>query len=212
MIDGLPIVVIATDYSLNPKTGDMIQAWILPSDEDPHTAVKSGRDRSVCGDCRHRPANGNTCYVVTFQAPLGVHRAYKRGRYKPGPVPTHKPVRMGAWGDPAAAPFEVWEPLLRSRHKRTGYTHQWRTCDQRFRHLVQASCDSASEALEAASKGWRGFIVRPENPVDWLDPALNAIECLNTSHGLSCMRCGACDGTKANIFIQVHGKRAKAFA
>lgn len=73
MIDGKPIVAIAnriTDVSDNTKTGAMVQTWIMRSDVNPVDALKSGEDESVCGDCKHRPANSGACYVKVFQAIL----------------------------------------------------------------------------------------------------------------------------------------------
>ena len=63
-LDGAPIVVIAnriTAASTNAKTGAMIQTFIIRSDIDPLTALKTGFDASVCGDCQHRPANNGSC-------------------------------------------------------------------------------------------------------------------------------------------------------
>jgi hypothetical protein len=54
MIDGEPIVVIATGFkrsSANPKTGDMLQTWILRRDVAPFAAIHNGADASICGDC-----------------------------------------------------------------------------------------------------------------------------------------------------------------
>jgi len=50
--DGPPIVAVLTGVgrpSRNPKTGPMVQLWIMRSDVEPHVAVKSGADASVCG-------------------------------------------------------------------------------------------------------------------------------------------------------------------
>ncbi len=86
--DGKPIVVIATNKTSNDKTGDMWQTWIMRSDIEPHTAVKTGDDYSVCGECPLRPLNykknglPKPCYVRVFQAPLSVYRKYKRNGYK----------------------------------------------------------------------------------------------------------------------------------
>jgi len=57
-LDGAPIVAIATGLaapSSNPKTGPMVQTWILRADVAPHEAQRDGRDASVCGDCPLRP-------------------------------------------------------------------------------------------------------------------------------------------------------------
>ena len=55
-IDGAPIVAIATLESKNGKTGDMVQTWILREDISPLMAIKTGADRSICGNCVHRGA------------------------------------------------------------------------------------------------------------------------------------------------------------
>lgn len=58
IIDGKPIVVILTglaDSSANGKTGNLVQSFIIRSDVEPHTALKTGDDVSVCGLCPHRP-------------------------------------------------------------------------------------------------------------------------------------------------------------
>jgi hypothetical protein len=84
MLDGAPIVAILTGLassSLNPKTGDMLQTWIIREDVSPVDATRTGDDASVCGDCKHRPANMGSCYVTVFQAPRSVHAAYHRGVY-----------------------------------------------------------------------------------------------------------------------------------
>ena len=62
-IDGAPVVAIASglspvpsDQSDNDKTGPMVQTWILREDMAPIMALR-GADRSICGDCVHRPVN-----------------------------------------------------------------------------------------------------------------------------------------------------------
>lgn len=131
MIDGAPIVCVATFGSRNPKTGDMVQTWIMRSDISPTEAAHAGRDASVCGSCALRGA------VVD-------------GRNK-GRV-----VRAGSYGDPAAVPFEVWDRLKIG----TAYTHQWRTCDRRLQAIAMASVDNVAEYHEAIAAGWRTFRVR----------------------------------------------------
>ena len=48
------IVCIATFNSSNKKTGDEVQTWILYKHEAPHRAIDSGKDKAICGDCKHR--------------------------------------------------------------------------------------------------------------------------------------------------------------
>jgi hypothetical protein len=226
MLDGAPIVAIATAATKNTKTGPMVQVWILRFDMDPMAASKAGLDASVCGQCPLRWSLGGACYVTIFQAPLSVYRAYKRGRYDAGGKHERKivralaagvPVRLGAYGDPAAVPIDVWARFLaRTPHaERTGYTHQWR--DPRFhalRHLVMASCDSPDDLARANAEGWRGFVVLR----DGVTPPPRTIECLSEARATSCADCKACDGVKgrdtlaASVWIRVHGARANRFA
>ena len=130
VLDGAPIVVIATLETSNAKTGAMVQTWILRSDIEPHLAIKTGDDSSVCGNCPQRHNTGGACYVMTHQAPLSVYRSYKRGLYPTYSSAEHSSIlagralRLGAYGDPAAVPFEVFAPLVELASVHTGYTHQ----------------------------------------------------------------------------------------
>src|SRR5262245_11467075 len=76
---GGPVVVIATFNTANPKTGNLIQSWVLPAEMSPIRAVKEGLDSIVCGDCKFRSGNG--CYVNSAQAPTSVWHAWRRGNY-----------------------------------------------------------------------------------------------------------------------------------
>jgi hypothetical protein len=120
-LDGAPIVVIAnriTAASTNAKTGAMVQTFIIRSDIDPLTALKTGFDASVCGDCQHRPANNGSCYVNVGRSVMSVYGAFKRGRYArpnvdydPAIIPAlfaGLAFRIGTYGDPTAAPFQIW--------------------------------------------------------------------------------------------------------
>jgi hypothetical protein len=214
VIDGQPIVVIATLKSNNRKTGDMIQIWIIREDIDPVLAITLGEDSSICGDCVHRGDDDRprTCYVNVGQAPLAVYRAYKRGVYKRGTMADlpDRPVRMGAYGDPCAVPWEVWEGIT-DRKVWTGYTHQWRQpFAAPFRDVLMASCDSVADMAEAAANGWRAFLVTPANA----DRPDGTITCPSETHGTQCADCGLCKGAAIpnapNISIPAHGS-AKAF-
>ena len=214
VIDGQPIVVIATLKSNNRKTGDMIQIWIIREDIDPVLAITLGEDSSICGDCVHRGDDDRprTCYVNVGQAPLAVYRAYKRGVYKRGTMADlpDRPVRMGAYGDPCAVPWEVWEGIT-DRKVWTGYTHQWRQpFAAPFRDVLMASCDSVADMAEAAANGWRAFLVTPANA----DRPDGTITCPSETHGTQCADCGLCKGAAIpnapNISIPAHAS-AKAF-
>jgi hypothetical protein len=121
LLTGDPIVGVLTGLdqgSANAKTGPMAQAWILRSDIAPMDAKRQNVDDAVCGSCKLRGKNGrgSRCYVPVWFAP---HNVYKRiDAYPPVNWPElqalleGRGVRLGAYGDPAAIPFEVWRALL----------------------------------------------------------------------------------------------------
>ena len=89
LIDGKPIMVVATQQSQNFKTGNMIQTYILRSDIYPITANRTGEDKSICGNCELRGmptdspnaqgARNRACYVVLRRDPLSVWKAKRAG-------------------------------------------------------------------------------------------------------------------------------------
>ena len=210
VIDGAPVVAIATTGSTNRKTGGMVQTWIMRADVDPITAARSGADVSVCGQCVHRRAHLGTCYVVLMQGPLAVWRRYKAGGYEayaPGWLRRRR-VRFGSYGDPAAVPIEAWRPVLDecNRAESTGYTHQWRTDAWRaeLAEFCMVSVETASQARRATAEGLRTYRVRT-----WSDPELlpGEIVCRESSEGLQCDSCGECNGRRGSVVIKPHGQR-----
>jgi hypothetical protein len=223
MLDGSPIIVIATGTgknSVNVKTGALVQTWILRADVSPVDAIHSGADASVCGTCPHRGhiVNGRnvgrSCYVAVFQAPRNVWQSEKRGLY-PDATPAEarailagRRVRLGAYGDPAAVPFEVWSEVLADADAWTGYTHQWRVCDPAFSRFVMASCDTQRDYVEAKARGFRTFRVRladePRNEREIVCPASKEAGAKTT-----CASCIACGGhgakARADVTIIAHG-------
>lgn len=215
MINNAPIVVIATFNSNNEKTGDMIQTWILDDTLNPLEASKEKKDRSVCGMCPHRRSLGGACYVSLHQAPLQVYKAYKAGKYETFQNEKHshlflnRSIRLGAYGDPAAVPFEVWENVLQFTKNHTGYTHQasMKNFDKRIAEICMISCDTEKQALKYQKLGFKTFRVKTEN----MQQLSNEIECLSDSHNISCLECGLCNGQQINIVINVHGALTKRF-
>lgn len=220
MLDGSPIVGIATLSTENAKTGNMVQTWILPDDGQtmPHAHARLGTDVGVCGDCKHRPSAGGACYVNVAQGPRAVYAKYLRGGYAyafgpyMGEFVQGRMVRVGSYGDPAAIPLEVWTVLLKGTAGHTGYTHQWRMAAvQGFASILMASCDTPEERTTARSMGWRTFTIRLES-----DPlAVRESACPASPEGgdkLACVDCGMCNGTesgrKGSIAIVVHGSTA----
>ena len=182
----------------NRKTGAMVQAWIMALDQAPHDLVREGQDQAICGMCPHSGSQGRTCYVRADQAPLSIWRAHsgKRSGLVADQIARFgaMPIRLGAYGDPAAVPVYVWRALLRRLRTPywTGYTHQWARFPA-LRDLCMASVDSVHEADRARSAGWRTFRV---TPWDRLDLQTGEIECPADSRGIQCIDCGLCDGAR----------------
>jgi hypothetical protein len=216
LLDGSRILGIASSKTSNPKTGPMVQTWILKAEVDPWTTVKTNADASICGSCRHRGSEtgaGRTCYVTVWQAPLGVWKAREKAeRLSPEALgrligERNVAVRLGAYGDPAAIPTDVWASLVSGAASWTGYTHQWRTCDQRLSEFCMASVDSPAEAGEAHERGWRTFRVRgagqPLGGNEIICPASD-----EAGNRVVCADCRLCQGTAKpakSIAIIVHG-------
>jgi len=234
-IDGVPIIGAASGIykpSRNPKTGPMIQTWVLLDDIAPHIATQSGADFSICGNCRHRGTIetlkgstrnvGRSCYVTTFQAPRNVWTQCRDGKYatvslaETAAIFAGKKVRLGAYGDPAAIPFDVWAEVMAGVEagQSTGYTHQWQDCDSRFSQYCMASVDTALEAELASAKGYRYFRVTHRGEVkragEVVCPASDEM-----GKKTDCASCRACGGfaskARAHITIAAHSTGAMAF-
>jgi len=219
LLTGDPIVGILSGLdggSHNQKTGAMVQSWILRPDLAPHDAVKTNRDDAICGDCALRGSIGadRRCYVAPWLAPYNVYKVFRRGDYLDATwlelqaLLEGRHLRLGAYGDPAAIPFEVWRTLLVTAAGWVGYTHAWKRCDPRFRDICMASVDSEREFFEAGFKGWRTFRVRGPD-----DPVIAGAECVCPAsdegrHRTTCQACQLCRGTNRparSIVIVAHG-------
>ena len=157
MLDGSDIIAVATGIyndSANAKTGAMVQVFIMPKWISPLSAVTTGLDSSVCGSCPQRPSTGGACYVDVAKSVTAVWRAYHAGSYDDDICLSSlegRKVRFGAWGDPAAVPFEAWESVLDicDIDNSTGYTHQARhkNFDPRIAMFCQISVETPKQAL-----------------------------------------------------------------
>lgn len=206
-----PIVVILTGLmrpSTNRKTGPMIQSWVLHQQVTPIHAVKSGKDQAICGNCPLRGPGG--CYV-DLRTVNAIWRAYKQGTYPKLSgddlsliAALRRPLRITSYGDAAATPFEVWEPLLEACPRHTGYTHQWRTCDRRWQKYLLASIEDAADIEPASQAGWRTARVLASEE----QPTSTERICLHDEdNSVLCYSCNLCDGAghKPNIAFPVHG-------
>lgn len=230
LIDGAPIVVIATLTDSNGKTGEVLQTYILRADMDPRDASKSGDDFAICGNCPHRgtPTNSarskvaaaRSCYVVIGQGPLNTFKSFARGSVYPtvnghadiAALGRDRTVRLGTYGDPAAVPSYIWESLISDARAHVGYTHQSGidTADVRS-DLCMTSADTLADAQDAWARGERTFRVVS----DYADMAANEIACPADTRGVQCADCRLCGGTSVaspkSIAIAVHGAGAKYF-
>ena len=234
LIDGAPIVVVATVSSKNRKTGDMIQTYILADNgASPCENSKTGADYSICGNCVHRgkatddpnrkQAVGRSCYVVISQGATIVWKTVQRGGY---PVANNhqsisaigrgRMVRLGTYGDPAAVPSYIWDSLISDAAGHTAYTHQndIKTADVRD-DLFMVSADTFQQARDAWNAGQRTF--RVIDAVASLDKQ-NEILCPASDEAgnrTTCLKCGLCAGASKkakNIAIVAHGAGAVNFA
>ena len=234
LLTGDAIVGVVTGLdagSLNAKTGRVAQAWILREDRPPMDAKRANVDDAICGDCKLRGRDGKNsgCYVVPWQAPFNVYKSFIAGDYPVVSWPElhavveGRVVRLGAYGDPAAIPFDLWRQLLRTAESWIGYSHAWRYCDPRFKTIVMASVDTIDEFHQAQLAGWRTFRIRggPDEPLvtaqlprgragvrqvalEFVCPASD-----EASHRVTCADCRLCRGTSSparSVAILPHGK------
>lgn len=229
--DGEPIIVIVTgikNRSNNPKTGDMLQTWILLRDVHPYEGVISGADASICGDCVHRrDENGHRSCYVSMNAPGQIWKSFHAGKYEEcepdeaseiiGSLPKYRrKMRIGAYGDPAMVPINIWRTLIQNCTLTTGYTHQWREMPVEYREFCMASADSEQDAADAQALGYRTFRCITEDQ----EPACGEIVCPASEEAgklTTCDRCGLCSGEMKrsnaipSVTITVHGRGAKYF-
>jgi len=206
-------IIAWTHKSWNAKTGDMAQVTILAASMRPTDAIKSGHDTENCGDCPLK--GGKVCYVN----PVFTNSTYHAIASEPvkRPLDDAKPVRLGAYGDPAFIPYRLLQRLIKGR-KWTGYTHQWHKDKRKpwLKRFLMASVDDwmarregcTSEQLKAKAnrKGYRTFRILKEVsellPDEILCPAPR-VQCKD------CLLCAGSSRPAKNIAIVVHGPQNK---
>lgn len=231
------IVTGIRDASKNAKTGAMLQTYYLRPDVHPVEAARptSGADAAICGDCPHRATveGPRSCYVnigtgvsalwsavyergnvarLTVERIQGEHAITRAGAERiqaaaVGLLTVGRMVRLGAYGDPTAAPIDVARMIVRHASGWTGYSHQWRKAPA-WAALVMASVETEDDAREAHRRGWRTFRGVPS---DDAEPIGSEIVCPAYTHGVTCASCGLCSGTgngrdrAPSIRIPFHG-------
>ena len=208
LLDGKPIVAIATWSNRNTKTGAVVQTYILRSDINPLEASKTGEDFSICGDCtmrgevnndpKRKQAKGRRCYVNLGQGVLIVYKSFLRGVYAMANTKAGRNtlgrarfVRVGTYGDPAAVPAFIWEQLLAEADTFTAYSHQsgWRP------DIAMQSADNKAQALDHWKAGRRTFRVIAD--LGELDKANEALCPASKEAGrrVQCTACKLCKGS-----------------
>ena len=208
LLDGKPIVAIATYSSRNTKTGKVLQTYIIRSDISPLEASKTGEDFSICGDCKLRgtpttdsdrkQAKKRDCYVNLGQGPTIVYKSYKRGIYPKADfqwsrilLGLDRFVRIGTYGDPAAVPNHVWEQLLSNADTWTAYTHQsnWRP------DIAMQSVDNYEQAIAQWKQGNRTFrVIADLGDIDKQKEALCPAS-KEAGRRVQCTACKLCKGS-----------------
>lgn len=219
--DGTPIALVAHRVNApsgNRKTGDMVQVSIMRADLSPVDAWRAGADGAVCPDaCAHRsrPRGGaGTCYVNKARlsaAHAAALRAIAAGSvgFPPG-IFTGAQVRGGMEGDPAAVPLRVWSRVLAGVKRHTLYTADWRTLPDAWQAYAMASCDTPAAAAEATARGWRVFAASASAADDVAYQSAGMRPCPSDTVGLTCERCGGCDGhargaRRPSFYVRLHG-------
>lgn len=206
-----PIVCILTYHSKNSKTGDMCQTWILNQERSPGHVVKRNEDAAICGECIHRTLR--TCYVQVWKAPESIWQAWKKGKYPNTTTQdfSTRTLRIGAYGDPAAVPIEVWDEIVPQFKTAIGYTHQWRYY-VRLSKYCMASVDTPEERTQAKALGFRTFrVIRTNEQRGSREAQCPASE--EAGHLITCTQCRYCDprnGT-GDVAIRAHGVRRRRF-
>lgn len=223
-----PLVLIATGVngeSDNPKTGPMVQTWLLRRDMHPSLAINSGEDEATCNGCPLRPylvrASGAKpgekppqCYVNSGQAINQIWTTYKENKYPKLARRSFKrifggrTVRLGSYGNFSNVPLAVIAAICEAA-KWTMYEHNWRNAPWLIPYAM-ASVSSVEEKVEANLLGWRTFRVkRPEDDVLPDEVYCPADE--ERTRPVTCHKCLLCCGTERaarNVCINDHGPTA----
>ena len=218
-----PIVAIATFYSKNEKTGNMIQATILPDYKPgPLRAMRRRRINSAaCGNCplqgqysrKRRKMTSRVCYVNVGQATRDIWDKYRRGGYPEYNGRAHnslfrgRAVRWGAYGDPAALPLPLIRTINALADRWTGYSHQLldgtvgRARADKLARIFMASTHDAKSTRQAIARKYRYFAAVSADEA----PPTGAMACPYGRPGVTCEKCRLCNGgTGRNIFIKAH--------
>jgi hypothetical protein len=107
-------------------------------------------------------------------------------------------IRFGSYGCPTANPLSLVAALSEAADNYTGYTHEWHRSElDGYKDYFMASCHKDSNMFSKAlaeAYGWRVFVT---------DDSEGTLLCPNTSHGISCSKCGLCSGAKGKGKVSI---------
>lgn len=108
-------------------------------------------------------------------------------------------IRFGSYGCPTNIPLNLVSALSNAADNYTGYTHEWHRAEiDGYKDFFMASCHKDSKMFSkqlAEAYGWRAFVT---------DEKEGTLLCPNTSHGVSCSKCGLCSGTKGKGKVSIN--------
>lgn len=200
--------VTATYNSKNEKTGDCVQVSFIPVDMFMDNKIDYEKSETVCpSTCIFYQLK--SCYVNLAYSVGAIVKAVRNNRYTQGLDYTKmrgRIIRIGAYGDCSSLPYEYVEKITKIASGFMNYTHGYKNCDQRFKNIAMASCETIDDALDAQSKGWRTFrVIMPNEPL-----LENETLCPNSKNAnITCNMCLKCNGangkSKQNIVVVRHG-------
>lgn len=211
------VTAVAFESCDNPKTGHCIAVAILPGKGvDAMAARGKGRDLACCGGCVFRSiaSGGNGgCYVSPL-ALMGyagaASSAWTAADPYAMPACPSLPMRLGAYGDPAAIPLDAFHRLMAWHTGMAwGYTHGWKHPNaQHLRTVCMASVETPQGQADAQAKGWRVYRIIPTAG----DRKATGLPLCESAKGVACVDCGQCSGlsgSKGGRAIVVHGVSIK---
>jgi len=203
LLDGAHVMAVATcvrEVSQNGKVGDAINVGIYRVDQSPYDAWTSEDIRSICPDsCQHRSDKHGDCYVNWGRLTASWAGARERLDIQPpAGFWSGAKVRFGMAGDPAAVPLHIWEGIASECRGWMGYTAHWRELSREWSHIFMASVSNRVDFKRAEEANWRAYWATEDSASDTIAEDLGVRACLSHSHGLECIACLGCDGTRLN--------------
>lgn len=209
--------------SINRKTGDMLQVFILPLNW-----VKSGimdDDREICFDCIFSQSKTKKCYVRKGFSNLGLitkvkclHKAYLNNEIPLLDAETEKQIikfcknkfiRFGAYGEPILLGESLTNKISKVSLGWTGYTHQYKNPLYNWaKEYFMASVESEFESEYAKKIGFRTFFVVDNVKLVEKNKYVNCPASKEQNYKTTCEDCLLCQGTKSkskkSIIINKH--------